>query len=131
MALLHADPAPGDTLIADVEVPPGQSYGLVATWPDAETSQVTHYRFDDVPAGTSGRASLILRPNAPPMLTVEGTAQEVSPTTVERENGHVGCSRPGVVGRNVARLRRGERGDDQPAGRFAANGALCGGALLG
>ncbi len=47
---------------------------------------MTHYRFDDVPGENPGLVSLILRPNAQPILTVEETAQEVSPTSVEREN---------------------------------------------
>lgn len=85
LALLHADPAPGVAVVADVEVPPGRLYNLLAAWPDAETSQVTRYRFDDVASGTSGLASLTLRPSAPPTLIVEGASQPVSPTTVEVE----------------------------------------------
>jgi RsiW-degrading membrane proteinase PrsW (M82 family) len=82
LALLHADPSPGAVLVAGIEVPSGPSYGLLATWPDAETSQVTRYRFDDVPSGASGRASLTLRSDALPTLIVEGASQEVPPTTV-------------------------------------------------
>jgi RsiW-degrading membrane proteinase PrsW (M82 family) len=83
LALLHADPAPGAALVADVAVPPGQPYGLLAIWPDEETSEVTRYRFDRVPSGASGRASLVLGSSAPPTLIVEGTSQGVSPTIVE------------------------------------------------
>jgi RsiW-degrading membrane proteinase PrsW (M82 family) len=84
-ALLHADPAPGAVLIADIEVAPGRAYGLLAAWPDPETSQVIHYRFDDVPPGPFGRASLALRPDAPPVVTVEGTRQAVLPAAAQVE----------------------------------------------
>jgi RsiW-degrading membrane proteinase PrsW (M82 family) len=81
VALLHTDPPPGAVIVADIEVPPGLLYGLVATRPDAETSQVTRYRFDDVPLSASGRASLMLRADEPPTLIVAGVSQEVRPTT--------------------------------------------------
>jgi RsiW-degrading membrane proteinase PrsW (M82 family) len=81
VALLHTDPTPGAVIVADIEVPPGLLYGLVATWPDVETSQVNHYRFDDVPLSTSGRASLMLRADEPPTLIVAGVSREVRPTT--------------------------------------------------
>lgn len=83
LTLLHADPAPGAAIVADVEVSFGQPYDLIATWPAAEASQVTRYRFDDVPADAPSRATMTLRPDAPPRLVVEGASQVVSPTTVE------------------------------------------------
>jgi RsiW-degrading membrane proteinase PrsW (M82 family) len=85
VALLHTDPPPDAVIIADIEAPPGLHYGLVATWPDAEASQVTRYRFDDVPLSASGRASLMLRADEPPTLIVAGVPQEAQPTTAELE----------------------------------------------
>jgi RsiW-degrading membrane proteinase PrsW (M82 family) len=79
-ALLHADPASGAVLVADVEGPPGEAYDLVATWPDAESAQVTRYRFDDVPASASGRAELMLRADTPPALTLADTGHAVPAT---------------------------------------------------
>jgi RsiW-degrading membrane proteinase PrsW (M82 family) len=81
VALLHTDPPPDTVIIADIEVPPGLHYGLVATWPDAEASQVTHYRFDDMPLSASGRSSLMLQADEPPTLIVAGGPQEMRPTT--------------------------------------------------
>jgi RsiW-degrading membrane proteinase PrsW (M82 family) len=65
------------------EILPGTSYGLVATWPDADASQVTRYRFDRVPAGTSGRASLRLQAGRPPLLTLADGQQEIAPSGSE------------------------------------------------
>jgi len=81
LALLHADPAPGQTLVAEVEVPPAQPYALLVAWPDRESSQVTRYVFEDVPSS----AALTLRSDAPPVLVVQGRAGELSPKTIEVE----------------------------------------------
>jgi len=78
VALLHTDPTPDAVIIGDIEVSPSQHCGLVATWPDPEGSQVTRYRFDDVPLSGSGRVSLILRADVPPTLI---DVPEVRPTT--------------------------------------------------
>ncbi|UCC88779.1 MAG: PrsW family intramembrane metalloprotease [Anaerolineales bacterium] len=85
VALLHTDPSPGAVIVADIQARPGLLYDLVASWPDVKTSRVTHYRFDDVPAGASGRASLTLSAGGPPVLIVAGAAQEIRPTSIEEE----------------------------------------------
>ncbi len=79
LALLHADPAPGAALNAEIEVPSGQPYNLLATWPEAETSWVTHYRFDDV----SSDASLTLQQAESPTLIVDGESLSPISTDVE------------------------------------------------
>jgi RsiW-degrading membrane proteinase PrsW (M82 family) len=84
-ALLHADPAPGTILVADIQGPPGVAYDLAAAWPNPETEQVTRYRFDGVPVSPSGRASLVLRADAPPALTVVDTDRAATATAVEAE----------------------------------------------
>jgi RsiW-degrading membrane proteinase PrsW (M82 family) len=85
LALLHADPAPGTAVVAEIQVSPGRPFDLLATWPDVETSQVTRYLYYDVLSGDLGRATLTLRADAPPALVVEGTSQELSPAIVEIE----------------------------------------------
>jgi RsiW-degrading membrane proteinase PrsW (M82 family) len=85
VALLHADPAPGAVIFANIQVTPNLGYGLIANWPDPETSQVIHYRFEDVPPSASGQASLSLRADTPPTLNVVGASQELWPTTAEEE----------------------------------------------
>ena len=84
-ALLHSDPSPDEVIVADIEVPQDINYGLVATWPDAEASQVTRYHFEDVPPSASGRASLALRAHEPPALIVADGSPEVRPATAEME----------------------------------------------
>jgi RsiW-degrading membrane proteinase PrsW (M82 family) len=84
VALLHADPPPG-AIVADVQVQLDQLYDLLAAWPDAEASQVTRYRFEGVPPGPSGHASLTLRPSASPALVVEGASQQIAPPSAQVE----------------------------------------------
>jgi RsiW-degrading membrane proteinase PrsW (M82 family) len=84
VSLLHADLEPGASVIADVEVPPRETIDLVVTWPDVGASKVTRYRFDRVPTGTSGRASLRLEAGRAPVLILAG-GQEVTHSETEVE----------------------------------------------
>jgi len=85
LAILHSDPAPDEIVFADIVASPGQVYGVVATWPDAEASQVTRYTFANVPLQISGHATLSMGPSEQPTLAVEGLSQTLRPTTVETE----------------------------------------------
>ncbi len=80
LALLHADPTPGAAILADIEARPGQLCDIIATWPDAGTSQVIRYRFDNAPLGAEGRATLALRADEPPVLMVAGVPHRFQPT---------------------------------------------------
>jgi RsiW-degrading membrane proteinase PrsW (M82 family) len=83
LALLHTDPAPGETFIADIVATPGQTYDIVATWPDAEASRVTRYRFVNVLLAASGRASVSLGANRLAYLTLAGSSDELRPLRIE------------------------------------------------
>jgi RsiW-degrading membrane proteinase PrsW (M82 family) len=74
LALLHTDPMSGTAILANIVASPGQRYDIVATWPDAGASQVIEYRFEDVSLGAVGRATLALRADMLPLLTVAGTS---------------------------------------------------------
>ncbi len=85
LALLHINPAPGETIVAEIEAAPGQIYDVTATWPDAEASQVTRHRFGGVQLGASGRASFSLSANEVPILKIPEATQGLQPTKVETE----------------------------------------------
>ncbi len=95
LALLHREPTPGAVILADIEVPPGMSYNVIATWPDVEASQVTRYRFEGAPPSGSGRVALELRAQEPPRLSLPGSVREVRPTSTETET--VAWDAPDVV----------------------------------
>jgi RsiW-degrading membrane proteinase PrsW (M82 family) len=83
LALLHTDPAPGETVVANILATPGQVCEIVATWPDAEHSRVTRYRFSNAQLGISGQASIALEANRLPYLTVEGASDGIRPLRIE------------------------------------------------
>ncbi len=85
IALLHADPPDDAVIVADIQTTPGTPYTLLAFWPVLEDSEATRYRFDDVPGGPSGRASLTLQAGTLPVLRVAGDPVERLPTTIETE----------------------------------------------
>jgi RsiW-degrading membrane proteinase PrsW (M82 family) len=82
VAILHADPAPGATILAEIQALSGRPATIVAVWPDAETSQVTRYEFQDVLPATSGQLLLTLHADRPPALSVAGRSLETAPTTI-------------------------------------------------
>jgi RsiW-degrading membrane proteinase PrsW (M82 family) len=83
LALLHTDPDPNESFVADIEVTPGHIYDIVATWPDPEHSRVTRYHFEDVGLAAPGQASLSLAANQLPYLRVAGLADERRPRRIE------------------------------------------------
>jgi RsiW-degrading membrane proteinase PrsW (M82 family) len=83
-AVLHSDPTSGTVVLADIEAPPGERYDIIATWPDAGASSVIQYQFDDVLLGPLGRATLALRADEPPWLTIAGSPQRDRPPQIGR-----------------------------------------------
>jgi RsiW-degrading membrane proteinase PrsW (M82 family) len=83
LALLHADPGAGETILAEIDAAPDRAYDILATWPQAQASQVIRYHFDDVPLGGSGRASLSLGSNEPPTLLVAEFSDLLGPSRTE------------------------------------------------
>lgn len=86
LAILHRDPAPGETFHAEIDVPPGVPFGVTATWPDAENSQVTHYTFDDISLGAEGKAELVLQASETPTLILPGESEPILPIQTEIES---------------------------------------------
>lgn len=83
IAMLHRDPDPDEIITAEITTAPHAPLDLVASWPDAATSSVTRYTFDDVPAGAQFHALLIMQAAAGPMLTVDGQPEPIAPSSRE------------------------------------------------
>jgi protease PrsW len=79
-ALLHTDPIAGKAILANIAASRAERYDIVATWPDAETSRVMQYGFEDVWLGTLGRATLTLEADELPLLRVAGKIAGDRPT---------------------------------------------------
>jgi RsiW-degrading membrane proteinase PrsW (M82 family) len=84
-ALLHVDPAPGEVIVADLQVASSSPYDVWAAWPDAEASEVTRYHFGGVPPGNSSRVLLTLTADKLPTLVVDGLANSQELTAIESE----------------------------------------------
>ena len=78
VALLHSDPT--SDVVADIKVEAGLPYGIVATWPNVETSQVTCWEFSDIPINDSGQAALILQADGLPGLVIPGLSLPLHPS---------------------------------------------------
>ncbi len=85
VAILHADPPPGTTIVAEIQVPPDRTATISAVWPDAGASQVTRYTFQDVLPTASGHVSLTLQAGETPLLSIESVAERLEPTAIETE----------------------------------------------
>lgn len=84
-ALLHTDPAPGEVIVADLQIDSNTPYDIIVTWPDAKASEVTRFHFADVRPNDSGHSLLTLSAEVPPSLVVGGSAESHKPATVETE----------------------------------------------
>jgi RsiW-degrading membrane proteinase PrsW (M82 family) len=85
LALLHRDPLPGEGIIAEIEIAPGQPYSIIATWPDSSSSQVTHYSFDNLPISPAGLVTLTLSAGESPALIIAGVPGRIMPSTIETD----------------------------------------------
>ena len=83
VALLHSDPPSESIITAIIEVPQSFPLSIVASWPEADKSQVTDYRFDNLPISSSGTLSLIFKPNTQPLLRINGEDIDIMPTSSE------------------------------------------------
>jgi RsiW-degrading membrane proteinase PrsW (M82 family) len=83
VSLLHIDPPLNKAIIGEIEIPSRSPYQILITWPNPETSEVTHYIFTDVPPSLSGRAVLTLMEGELPKLSVPGLYYVLMPRTVE------------------------------------------------
>jgi RsiW-degrading membrane proteinase PrsW (M82 family) len=82
LTILHADP-PATGVVALVTAAPGSHRDVWATWPDAAAGEVVRLRFDGVPFGASGQATLELGPGGTARLVVGG-GDPLEPSAVER-----------------------------------------------
>ncbi|NIM94956.1 MAG: PrsW family intramembrane metalloprotease [Anaerolineales bacterium] len=85
ISLMHTDPVWDEPIFAEIVVPENTPYDLVATWPDPETFTVTSYRFEGVPPGSSGHATLTLRAGTTPNISVDGLPRVIKPSSIEAE----------------------------------------------
>lgn len=85
VALLHRDPLAGEEFIADIQILPQSQFEVTVTWPDRESSSVTHYTFSDLRAGNTGHASITLAETGVPRLAIDGQMDSSEPDSVEVE----------------------------------------------
>jgi RsiW-degrading membrane proteinase PrsW (M82 family) len=86
IALLHRDPLEGEEFIANIQVSPQSQFGVTVTWPDRDSSSVTHYTFSDLRAGNTGQVSFRLAETDVPRLAIGGLMDTTEPDSVEVEN---------------------------------------------
>jgi len=84
-ALLHADPAPGEVIVADLQINSNEPYDLSVTWPDPGASEITQYQLPGVQPGPEGHAVLTMSANSAPTLIVDGEVQSQSLTAIKTE----------------------------------------------
>ncbi|MFQ5921669.1 MAG: PrsW family intramembrane metalloprotease [Anaerolineales bacterium] len=76
-AILHSDPPQDTEIVAQILGAPNGSLDFLAVWPDPETSQVTHYRFEDIELGSTGEAILTFDSDGTPTLAIVETLEIV------------------------------------------------------
>ncbi|MCK5054889.1 MAG: PrsW family intramembrane metalloprotease [Anaerolineales bacterium] len=74
--LLHTDPPGTTSLTALTQVPPEISFELIIRWPDPGQSLVSQYSFRDLVSHNDGQVMIILNPEAPPEVIIDGLDQK-------------------------------------------------------